>query len=78
MSNSGSRSVPGSSIGTAQPSASADQRPFGGIGVSGNHRPAGGHAADFCAYPVTSSEADQPRAGIGIGLAPIDTSGMGD
>jgi succinylglutamic semialdehyde dehydrogenase len=52
--------------------------PFGGIGVSGNHRPAGGHAADFCAYPVTSSEADQPRAGIGIGLAPIDTSGMGD
>lgn len=52
--------------------------PFGGVGVSGNHRPAGGHAADFCAYPVTSSEADQPRASIGIGLAPIDTSGMGE
>lgn len=52
--------------------------PFGGVGVSGNHRPAGGHAADFCAYPVTSSEAEQPRATIGIGLAPVDTSNMGD
>ncbi|MDQ4419937.1 succinylglutamate-semialdehyde dehydrogenase [Sphingobium sp. DEHP117] len=52
--------------------------PFGGVGVSGNHRPGGGYAADFCAYPVTSSEAEQPRASIGIGLAPIDTSAMGD
>lgn len=30
--------------------------PFGGIGVSGNHRPAGYYAADYCAYPVASVE----------------------
>ncbi|HET9458665.1 MAG TPA: succinylglutamate-semialdehyde dehydrogenase, partial [Sphingomicrobium sp.] len=28
--------------------------PFGGIGLSGNHRPSGFYAADYCAYPVTS------------------------
>lgn len=44
--------------------------PFGGVGLSGNHRPAGWYAADFCAYPVISSEAEQLRAAIGIGLAP--------
>jgi succinylglutamic semialdehyde dehydrogenase len=42
--------------------------PFGGIGVSGNHRPSAYYAADYCAYPVTSSEAEQTRASIGIGL----------
>jgi succinylglutamic semialdehyde dehydrogenase len=42
--------------------------PFGGIGLSGNHRPSAYYAADYCAYPVTSSESDQPRASIGIGL----------
>lgn len=42
--------------------------PFGGIGLSGNHRPAAFYAADYCAYPVTSSEMEQPRASIGIGL----------
>lgn len=30
--------------------------PFGGIGKSGNHRPSGYYAADYCAYPVTSLE----------------------
>jgi succinylglutamic semialdehyde dehydrogenase len=43
--------------------------PFGGIGRSGNHRPSAYYAADYCAYPVTSSEAEQPRASIGVGLA---------
>jgi succinylglutamic semialdehyde dehydrogenase len=43
--------------------------PFGGIGLSGNHRPSAYYAADYCAYPVTSSEADSARATIGIGLA---------
>ncbi len=33
--------------------------PFGGVGVSGNHRPAGYYAADYCAYPVASVEAEQ-------------------
>ena len=42
--------------------------PFGGIGLSGNHRPSAFYAADYCAYPVTSSEADRPRAAIGAGL----------
>ena len=47
--------------------------PFGGVGVSGNHRPAGYYAADYCAYPVASIE-NQTLAlpstfapGIGIG-----------
>jgi succinylglutamic semialdehyde dehydrogenase len=43
--------------------------PFGGIGLSGNHRPSAYYAADYCAYPVTSSEAETARATIGIGLA---------
>jgi succinylglutamic semialdehyde dehydrogenase len=42
--------------------------PFGGIGLSGNHRPSAFYAADYCAYPVTSSESDRPRAAIGQGL----------
>ena len=33
--------------------------PFGGVGLSGNHRPSAFYAADYCAYPVTSSEADR-------------------
>ena len=42
--------------------------PMGGIGLSGNHRPTGYYAADYCAYPVTSGEMEQPRAVIGVGL----------
>lgn len=42
--------------------------PFGGVGLSGNHRPSAYYAADYCAYPVTSSESEQARAAIGIGL----------
>ncbi len=42
--------------------------PFGGIGLSGNHRPAAFYAADYCAYPVASTEMEQPRANIEIGL----------
>lgn len=42
--------------------------PFGGIGWSGNHRPSAYYAADYCAYPVVSAEADQIRASIGLGL----------
>lgn len=43
--------------------------PFGGIGLSGNHRPAAFYAADYCAYPVASTEMTQPRASLGVGLA---------
>jgi succinylglutamic semialdehyde dehydrogenase len=30
--------------------------PFGGVGLSGNHRPSGYWAADYCSYPVASME----------------------
>ncbi|HKX92181.1 MAG TPA: succinylglutamate-semialdehyde dehydrogenase [Sphingomicrobium sp.] len=42
--------------------------PFGGIGLSGNHRPSAFYAADYAAYPVTSSESETARASIGEGL----------
>ena len=42
--------------------------PFGGIGLSGNHRPSALYAADYCAYPVTSAEMEQPRALLGAGF----------
>ena len=42
--------------------------PFGGIGLSGNHRPAAFYAADYCAYPVASVEMEQPRASLGAGF----------
>lgn len=46
----------------------SSKAPFGGIGLSGNHRPSAYYAADYCAYPVVSAELEQPRASIGIGL----------
>lgn len=46
----------------------SSKAPFGGLGLSGNHRPAAYYAADYCAYPVASAEMDQPRATIGVGL----------
>jgi succinylglutamic semialdehyde dehydrogenase len=49
-------------------SAHSSGAPLGGIGLSGNHRPAAFYAADSCAYPVASAELEQPRAGIGVGL----------
>jgi len=30
--------------------------PFGGVGISGNHRPSAYYAADYCAWPVASLE----------------------
>ena len=48
----------------------SSKAPFGGIGLSGNHRPAAYYAADYCAYPVASTERDSPRANIGVGLRP--------
>ncbi len=46
----------------------SSKAPFGGIGLSGNHRPAAYYAADYCAYPVASTEMDQPRAAITVGI----------
>ena len=42
--------------------------PFGGVGLSGNHRPSAYYAADYCAFPVVSGESEQARASIGVGL----------
>lgn len=42
--------------------------PFGGVGLSGNHRPAAYYAADYCAYPVSSNEAE--RVALPASLAP--------
>jgi len=42
--------------------------PFGGPGASGNHRPSAYYAADYCSYPVASSEA--PRLEIPTSLSP--------
>ena len=54
----------------------ASNAPFGGIGLSGNHRPSAFYAADYAAWPVASLEADAPEGGIAVGLsAPLLTSG---
>jgi succinylglutamic semialdehyde dehydrogenase len=36
--------------------------PFGGIGISGNHRPTAFYAADYSAYPIATLQNDQPIA----------------
>lgn len=46
----------------------ASSLPFGGPGVSGNHRPSAYYAADYCAWPVASQLS--PKA------APLDMNGM--
>lgn len=45
--------------------------PFGGLGLSGNHRPSAYYAADYCAYPVVSVEGDAVSGSISTGLRPI-------
>ncbi|MFT8736453.1 MAG: succinylglutamate-semialdehyde dehydrogenase [Zymomonas mobilis] len=42
--------------------------PFGGVGLSGNHRPGAYFAADYCAYPVTSTESITADTRITVGL----------
>ena len=46
----------------------ASNAPFGGIGLSGNHRPSAYYAADYSAWPVASLEADTPEGSIAVGL----------
>ena len=43
--------------------------PFGGVGVSGNHRASAYYGADYCAYPVAGLEAPTPAFRIDTGLA---------
>lgn len=42
--------------------------PFGGVGISGNHRPSAYYAADYCAWPVASLES--------AGIAPAVLTGL--
>jgi succinylglutamic semialdehyde dehydrogenase len=37
----------------------SSQLPFGGIGLSGNHRPSGYFAVDYCSYPVATMESER-------------------
>lgn len=46
----------------------ASSLPFGGPGISGNSRPGAWYAADYCAWPMASQEADAPQW--------IDTPGL--
>lgn len=41
-----------------QTTGASGDAPFGGVGDSGNHRPSAYYAADYCAYPVASVEAE--------------------
>lgn len=43
-----------------QTTGASGKLPFGGVGDSGNHRPSAYFAADYCAYPMASLEADRP------------------
>jgi succinylglutamic semialdehyde dehydrogenase len=42
-----------------QTTGASGKLPFGGVGASGNHRPSGYYAADYCSYPVASMETDR-------------------
>src|ERR1700752_1628317 len=43
--------------------------PFGGVGLSGNHRPSAFYAADYCAYPVATLQSRE--------VSPIEYPGLG-
>jgi len=42
--------------------------PFGGLGISGNHRPAGSYSLDYCAYPVAGMTEKGDAAVIAPGM----------
>ncbi|NWG72538.1 MAG: succinylglutamate-semialdehyde dehydrogenase [Parvularculaceae bacterium] len=53
-----------------QTTGASGAAPFGGLGLSGNHRPSAYYAADYCAYPVASMEGEtllkMPAGQIGV------------
>lgn len=56
-----------------QTTGASGRLPFGGIGRSGNHRPSGYHAADYCSHSVSSLEKSSlvlPNQ-IGVGLEDV-------
>ncbi len=42
--------------------------PFGGLGRSGNHRPAAAFASDYCAFPVAQMEVSGDEAAVPAGV----------
>jgi len=42
-----------------QTTGASSKLPFGGVGWSGNHRPSGYYAADYCSFPIASMETDR-------------------
>lgn len=42
-----------------QTTGASGSAPFGGMGLSGNHRPSAYFAADYCSYPVATTEAGE-------------------
>lgn len=42
--------------------------PFGGLGLSGNHRPAGAFSLDYCVYPVAAMTESGPDAPLPTGM----------
>lgn len=42
--------------------------PFGGLGMSGNHRPAGAFSLDYCAYPTASMIESGTMATTAVGM----------
>lgn len=53
-----------------QTTGASGAAPFGGVGLSGNHRPSAWYAADYCAYPVASMEGEgvlaMPEGQVGL------------
>jgi succinylglutamic semialdehyde dehydrogenase len=45
-------------------------QPFGGPGLSGNHRPGAYYAADYCAWPQVSQTADHVKPSVIAGFTP--------
>lgn len=43
--------------------------PFGGLGFSGNHRPAGSVSLDYCAFPVASMVESGDSAALPQGMS---------
>lgn len=53
-----------------QTTGASSAAPFGGVGLSGNHKPSAFYAADYCAFPVASMEGSTllsiPEGQIGL------------
>lgn len=56
-----------------QTTGASGRLPFGGLGRSGNHRPSGFFAADYCSDPVAYLEVERPATmpDPGIGIIPL-------